>query len=255
MVKEHRTPPPQPGSRHLTLENQWLKLYPGLGKCAQEFRNLGTPSITHSATNTTNRARPPSPESSGYVHFFWCLVSLGDAPSWRSRRVSKTAPMLCRWPTEIRATGSSHRPQLPACGHPVRRRLPFPCPSRARWWQPVLLPRGRTAQRAPRDNLFFPEYLPLHTLHDGGQRRRAGGHIGKCEETRGGAGANVCTRGAETAGRSILVGVVQSCHTGGPSPPTSSCVGLVRLQVLLKSWWGAVDSSPQEGMSSPESAK
>ena len=48
---------------------------------------------------------------------------------------------------------------------------------------------------------FFPESLPLHTLHDGGQRRRAGGHIGKCEVTRGGAGANVCTRGAETAGR------------------------------------------------------
>ena len=49
--------------------------------------------------------------------------------SWMSHRVSKGAPMLCRWPKlRPRATKSNHHPQLPACGHPVRRRLPNPYP-------------------------------------------------------------------------------------------------------------------------------
>ena len=54
--------------------------------------------------------------------------------------------------------------------------------------------RGNT----PEDNPFCPEPMPLH---DGGQRSRIGGHVGKCEETKGGASANVCTIRIETAGR------------------------------------------------------
>ena len=36
--------------------------------------------------------------------------------------------------------------------------------------------RGRTFPREP----FFPIPLPLHTLRDGGQTCRVGGHIGRC---------------------------------------------------------------------------
>ena len=75
--------PPQPSGLRSTLKQQWLWLCPGLVSSAHKISAVsGLHLSPTSAANTTSRARPPSPESSGLVRSFRCLASSSPAPSW-----------------------------------------------------------------------------------------------------------------------------------------------------------------------------
>ena len=110
-----------------------------------------------SAAKTTNRARPPSPASSGYVRSFRRLATSSAAPSL-SAALLLALPGWCRWLPGLHATRKARQPRLRVCGH---RQRPGP-------------------QRIPVGNPSFPRPLPRHTLDDGGQTCQVGGLIGRC---------------------------------------------------------------------------
>ena len=70
-----------------------------------------------SAASTTKRARPPSPDSSGYVASFLLLALCSAAPSWLAALLeadpSRERPTSCQLPAVPLAISSSHLQPLP----------------------------------------------------------------------------------------------------------------------------------------------
>ena len=140
-----------------------------------------------SVANTTSRARPTSPLSSGYVRRFGSPGSHeGQRRLWHgclggeSRLPSKATQWWCLSPIEPRGRAADHQPPPPTSAHPDGPTAECRGPAPGHWWTLAPLPLGTHVQLLiPRDNLAAPTLQPQRKQPGDGHERREDGRTHK----------------------------------------------------------------------------